>query len=58
MEKSPSWECNWFLANQVIPRILWKQNVHYHDYKCPPPVPIQSQINPIHAPIPLPEDPS
>jgi hypothetical protein len=26
--------------------------------ECPPPVPILSQINPVHASIPLPEDPS
>jgi len=30
----------------------------YSLYKCPPPVSIFSQFNPVHASIPLPEDPS
>jgi len=53
MEQSPSWDANRFSASPEIPHILWNPKVHYRIYKSQPPIPIQSQINPLHAPIPL-----
>ena len=50
MEQSPSWEANWFAASQEIPRFLWNPKVHYHIHKRPPPVPILSQLDPVHTP--------
>ena len=50
MVQSPSWEANWFVASQEIPRILWKPKVHYRTHKRPPLVPILGQLNPVHIP--------
>ena len=50
MVQSPSWEANWFAASEEIPRISWNPKVHYRTHKCPPPVPILGQPNPVPIP--------
>ena len=50
MVQSPSWEANWFVASQEIPRISRNPKVHYRTHKRPPPVPILGQPNPVHKP--------
>ena len=47
MEQSPSWEANPFSASQEIPRIIWNPKVYYAFTS---PVPILSQLDPIHTP--------
>ena len=49
MEQSPSWEANRFSASPEIPRILWNSKVHFRLHKCPPPLSILSQIDPVHT---------
>jgi hypothetical protein len=52
MEQRPFWEAQTFWATQEIPSILWNPKVNNRIYKSSPPVPILSQINPVHAPPP------
>ena len=50
LEQSPYRDANWFSASQEIPRMFWNPEVHYRIHKCPPPVPILSQLGSFHTP--------
>jgi hypothetical protein len=49
MEQRPCWEAKSFSASQEISRILWNPDVHCRIHDSPPPVPIETQLNPLHA---------
>ena len=57
MQHTPSWEANSSSASQETPRSIWSPKVHYRIHKSQLPLPILNQINQVHSPIPLPEDP-
>jgi hypothetical protein len=50
MEQSPSWEANRFADSQEVPRVSSNLMVYYRSHRCPPPVPVLSQFDPVHTP--------
>jgi len=49
MKQSPSWKGKRSSVSHKIPHVLWNLEVQYCTYMCPPPDPVHSQINPVHA---------
>jgi len=47
MEQSPSWEANWFCSQSRNSPHFSNPKVHHRTHKCPPPVPILSQLHPV-----------
>jgi hypothetical protein len=50
MEQNIFWEADSSLTGQEFSSILWNQKIYDRIHKRPPPVPILSQINPVHGP--------
>ena len=57
MQQNPSWEANRSSASQKIYLIAWNPMVYYCIQNSLPSIPILSQIDLVHAVIPLLEDP-
>ena len=47
MGQSPSWEAKWFCSYSRNSPHFWNPKVHHRSHKCPPLVPILSQLHPV-----------